>query len=107
MASIQCFLTGTALSWYIRLHDSYKQDWSAFVQAFKAQFSSQTNAQVEALTLVKKDYETVRHFALKFNNQLKGAGVMKMLLPSNENVMQFSKTEGLPRNLKLLQTQDK
>ena len=60
--------TGTALSWYIRLNDTYKQDWSAFVQAFNKQFSSQKNAyyaQVEALTLVKKANETLRHFAPK------------------------------------------
>ena len=68
MAFIQCSLTGTALSWYIRLNDTYEQDWHAFVQAFKKQFSSQKNAyyaQVEALNLSKKDNETVRHFALK------------------------------------------
>ena len=44
MAFIQCSLTGTALSWYIRLKDTYKQDWHAFVQAFNKQFSSQKNA---------------------------------------------------------------
>ena len=68
MAFIQCSLTGTALSWYNRLNDFYKQDWHAFVQAFKKQFSSQKNvyyALVEALSLVKKDNGTVRHFALK------------------------------------------
>ena len=68
MAFIQCSLTGTALSWYIRLNDTYKHDWHAFVQAFKKQFSSQKNAyyaQVEALNLTKKGNETVRHFALK------------------------------------------
>ena len=68
MAFIQCSLTGTALSWYIRLNDTYKHDWHAFVQAFKKQFSSQKNAyyaQVEALNFTKKDNETVRHFALK------------------------------------------
>ena len=68
MAFIQCSLTGTALSWYIRLNDTYKQDWHAFVQAFKKQFSSQKNAyyaQVEALSLIKKDNKTVRHFALR------------------------------------------
>ena len=68
MAFIQCSLTGTALSWYTRLNDTYKHDWHAFVQAFKKQFSSQKNAyyaQVEALNLTKKDNETVRHFALK------------------------------------------
>ena len=68
MAFIQCSLTGTALSWYIRLNDTYKLYWHAFVQAFKKQFSSQKNAyyaQVEVLNLTKKDNETVRHFALK------------------------------------------
>ena len=38
MAFIQCSLTGTALSWYIRLNDTYKHDWHAFVQAFKKNF---------------------------------------------------------------------
>ena len=33
-AFILCSLTGTALSWYIRLNDTYKQDWHTFVQAF-------------------------------------------------------------------------
>ena len=68
MAFIQCSLTGTVLSWYIRLTDTYKQDWHAFVQAFEKQFSSQKNAyyaQVEVLNLFRKDNETVRHFALK------------------------------------------
>ena len=35
MAFIQCSLSGTALSWYIRLHDTYKQDWHAFEQALE------------------------------------------------------------------------
>ena len=38
MAFIQCFLTVAALGWYIRLHDSYKQDWSAFAHASKKLF---------------------------------------------------------------------
>ena len=61
MAFRQCILTGTALT-------TYKQDWHAFVQASKKQFSSQKNAyyaQVEARNLTEKDNETVRHFALK------------------------------------------
>ena len=68
MTFIQCSLTATALTWYIRLSDTYTQDYSAFLQAFKKQFSSQTNAyyaQVEDITFVKKDNETLRHFALK------------------------------------------
>ena len=44
MAFIRCSSTGTALGWYIRLIDSYKQDWSALVQLFKKQLSSQKNA---------------------------------------------------------------
>ena len=38
MAFIKCSLTGTALSWYIRLNDTYKHDWHAFVKAFKNNF---------------------------------------------------------------------
>ena len=68
MAFIQCSLTSAALSWYVRLNDTYKQDWHAFAQAFKKQFSSQKKAyyaQVEALNLSKKDNETVRNFSLE------------------------------------------
>ena len=68
MAFIQCSSTGTNLSWYIRLNDIYKQDWHNFVQAIKKQFSSQKNAyyaQVEILSLLKKDNERVRYYALK------------------------------------------
>ena len=102
MAFIQCSLTGTALSWYIRLNDTYKHDWHAFVQAFKKQFSSQKNAyyaQVEALNLTKKDNETVRHFALKVQ-QLVGKGWC------NENASTINPkcneifTKGLPKNPK-------
>ena len=32
---MQCSLNGTTLSWYNRLNDTFKQDWQAFVQAFK------------------------------------------------------------------------
>ena len=102
MAFMQCSLTGTALSWYIRLNDTYKHDWHAFVQAFKKQFSSQKNAyyaQVEALNLTKKDNETVRHFALKVQ-QLVEKGwcnekASTINLKSNEIF-----TKGLPKNLK-------
>ena len=58
MAFVHCSLTGTALSWYIRLNDAYNQDWHAFVQAFEKQFSPQKNAyyaQVEAFSPTKKD----------------------------------------------------
>ena len=68
MSYIPCSLIGTALDWYTNLHMSYKQQWNSFVQLFKKQFSSQKTAyyaQVEALSLMKKDNETVRHFALR------------------------------------------
>ena len=68
MAFIQCSLTGTALSWYIRLNETYKQDWHTFVQIFKKQFFSEKNAyyaEVIALNLSRKDNATVGHFALK------------------------------------------
>ena len=68
MVFIQCSLTGTALSWYIRLNDIYNQVWSAFVQSFKKQLFSQKNEyyiQIEALTVVKTEIQTARHFALK------------------------------------------
>ena len=101
MAFIQCSLTGTALSWYNRLNDTYKQDWHAFVQAFKKKFSSQKNAyyaQVEALSLIKKDNETDRHFALRVQ-QLVEKGWC------NENASTINLkcnnifTKGLPKNI--------
>ena len=102
MVFIQCSLTGTALSRYIRLNDTYKKDWSAFVQASKKQFSFQKNAyyaQVAALTLVKKDNATVRQFVLKVQ-QLVEKGC------SNENASTINSkcneifTKCLPKNLK-------
>ena len=75
---------------------------SAFAQAFTKQFPSQNNAycaQVEALTLVKKDIETVRHFAFKVQ-QLVEKGWC------NENASTISLknyeifTKDFPKNLK-------
>ena len=68
MAFIQCSLTGNALSWYIRLNDTYEQDWHAFVQAQKNNsFPKRTliTLKLKPLTFQKKDNETVRHFAFK------------------------------------------
>ena len=56
MAYIQCSLTGTALDWYSNLHISYKQQWKSIVQL---------------LSLMKKDNETVRHFALRVQQLVK------------------------------------
>ena len=84
------------------LNDTYKQDRSAFVQVFKKQFSSQKNAyyaQVEALTLVKKDNEKVRHLALKVQQLVEkrccDENASTINLKSNEIF-----TKSLPRNLK-------
>ena len=102
MAFIQCSLTGTALSWYIRLNDTYKQDWHAFVQTFKKQFFYQKNAyyaQVEALNLSKNDNKTVRHFALKVQQLVEKGWCNK-----NASIINLKCTEiftkGLPKNLK-------
>ena len=92
MAFIQCSLTGTALSWYIRLNDTYKQDWHAFVQAFKKQFSSQKNAccaQVEALNLSKRIIKQYATLQSEFNSWLKKAGVMRTHPLLTSNVMKF------------------
>ena len=73
-AYIQCSLSGTALDWYTNLHISYKQQWNSFVQQFKKQFSSQKTAyyaKVEAISRMKKDNETVRHFALRVQQLVK------------------------------------
>ena len=102
MAYIQCSLTGTALDWYTNLHISYKQQWNSFVQLFKKQFSSQKTAyyaQVEAMSLMKKDNETVRHFALKVQQLVKkgwcNENAATINLKNNEIF-----TKGLPKKLK-------
>ena len=108
MASLECSLTGTALGWYTRLNDPYKRDWSAFLQAFKKQLTSQKHAhyaQVEVIILVKKDNETVHQFALKIQ-QLINAGALKMLLPSIEDLPEFSQ-KMFQKVLKISQTKDK
>ena len=102
MAFIQCSLTCTALSWYIRLNDTYKHDWHAFVQAFKKQFSSQKNAyyaQVETLNLTKKDNETVHHFALKVQQLVEKGWCNENASTINLKCNEIF-TRGLPKNLK-------
>ena len=102
MAYIQCSLTGTALDWYTNLHISYKQQWNSFVQLFKKQFSSQNTAyyaQVEAMSLMKKDNETVRHFALRVQQLVErgwcNENAATINLKNNEIF-----TKGLPKKLK-------
>ena len=53
----------------MRLHESYKNDWSAFVSSFEKEFSSQKTAyyaQVDAQALTKGGTENLRDYALKF-----------------------------------------
>ena len=102
MAYIQCSLVGTALDWYTNLHISYKQQWNSFVKLFKKQFLSQKTAfyaQIEAMSLMKKDNETVRHFALRVQQFVKkgwcNENVATINLKNNEIF-----TEGLPKKLK-------
>ena len=75
MAYIQCSLIGTALDWYTNLHILYKQQWNSFVQLCKKKtiFFSKNSLlrQVEAMSLMKKDNETVRHFAFRVQQLVK------------------------------------
>ena len=74
MAYIQCSLIGTALDWYTNVHTSFEQQWNSFVQLFKKHYSSQKTAyyaQVEGMSLMKKDDETLRHFALRVQQLVK------------------------------------
>ena len=101
MAYIQCSLTGTALDWYTNLHISYKQQWNSFVQLFKKQFSSQKTAyyaQVEAMSLMKKDNETVRHFALRVQQLVKKGWCNENAATINLKNKEIF-TKGLPEKL--------
>ena len=71
---LYCSSTGTASNWYDRLPRVYKVDWSYFLQVFKKQFYYQKHAyhaHIEAISLVKKDNENVRHYALKVETLVK------------------------------------
>ena len=86
----------------LRLNDTYKHDWHAFVQAFKKQFSSQKNAyyaQVEALNLTKKDNKTVRHFALKVQQLVEKGWCNENASTINLKCNEIF-TKGLSKNLK-------
>ena len=68
MSLLYCSLTGTVSNWFDRLPQVYKDDWSSFLQIYKKQLYSKKHAyhaQNEALSLVKKDNENVRHYGLK------------------------------------------
>ena len=102
MTFIKCFLIGRALDWYTYLHISYEQQWNSFVQLFKKQFSSQKTAhyaQVEAMSLMEKDNETVRHFVLRVQQLVKKGWCMESastINPKNNEIF----TNGLLKKLK-------
>ena len=99
MAYIQCSLTGTALDWYTNLHISLKQQWNSFVQLFEKQFSSQKTAyyaQVEAMSLMKKDNETVRHFALRVQQLVKKGWCNENVATINFKTNEIF-TKGIPK----------
>ena len=110
MAFIQCSLTGTALSWYICSNDTYKQDWHAFVQAFKNNSLLKrmlTMLKLKPLIYQKRTIKSYVILHLKFNNSwLKTAGVMRMHLLSISNVMKFLQKDFL-KSSKTLQINDK
>ena len=64
MAYVQCLLLLTAFNWILQLLESYKNDWSAFVSAFKKQFFFTENCILRASgdsALTEKETEKVRH----------------------------------------------
>ena len=78
------------------------KDFANKQQAFKKQFSSQKNAyyaQVEALNLSKKDNETVRHFALKFQQLVEKGWCIENASTINLNCNETF-TKLFPKNLK-------
>ena len=99
MSLLYCSLTGTASNWYDRLPQVYKDDWSSFLQIFKVQFYSQKHAyhaQLEALSLVKKDNENVRHFALNVETLVKQGWYNEYPSSINLNCNEIF-TRGLPK----------
>ena len=102
MSLLYCSLTGTASNRYDRLPQVYKDDWSSLLQIFKKQFHSQKHAyhaQIEALSLLKKDNENVRHFALKVETLVKQGWYNEY--PSTINLKcNDIFTRGLPKKLK-------
>ena len=73
-----------------------------FVQLFKKQFSSQKTAyyaQVEAMSLMKKDNETVRHFALRVQQLVKKGWCNENAATINLNNNEIF-PKGLPKKLK-------
>ena len=68
MAFVQRSLSGMAASWFLRLHESYKNDCSSFVSALEKHLFAQKTAfyaQDEAQALIQKQIENVLPYAVK------------------------------------------
>ena len=77
----------------------YKDDWSSFLLFFKKQFYSQKHAyhaQIEALSLVKKVNENVRHYALNVETLVKQCWYTEHLSTINPKGKEKF-TRGLPK----------
>ena len=79
MVLIHCSVTGTALSWYIPLIDTYEQDWRALYKLLENNFHRKKNFQVEALNVTKRTMKQYANLHLKSNSWLKKAGVMRRM----------------------------
>ena len=67
-AYLHKLLSGIVLRWFLRIHESYKNDWSAFVYQIRKQFSSQNNAyhaKVDTQVFFKNKTENVRQQVLE------------------------------------------
>ena len=104
MSLFYCSLTGTGPNCYDRLPQVDKNGLSSFIQIFKKQFYSQKHAyhaHLEALFIVQKYNENVRHYALK-------VGILVKQSCYNENTSAINPkcnenfTRGLPKYLKFL-----
>ena len=106
MAFIQCSLTGTALSWYIRLNDTYT---SLLYKPLKNNFHHKKTLIMHKLKLSVQQKSLMKRFVnlhLKSNNSLKKAGVMKMHQLSTLNAVK-SLPKTFSKTLKILQIKDK
>ena len=98
MAYIQCFLVGTALDWFTNLHISYKKQWNSFVKTIQKTIYISKNSLLRTMSLLKKDNEKVRHFALRVH-QLVKKGLCKEIAttmnPKNNEIFKKGLTKKL------------
>ena len=103
MAYIQCSLSGIASNWFLQLPESYKNDSSAFVSAFKKQFSSRKiayYAQIKAVALMKNETESIRHCHPKVQQFVEKGWCNESAATINLNCNETF-FRGLPKKLKV------